>query len=46
MKIDHDGVTIAAGTTVWKDVPEDTLVLNEKTQIAKTGYVRPVKNKR
>ncbi|WP_028221683.1 bifunctional UDP-N-acetylglucosamine diphosphorylase/glucosamine-1-phosphate N-acetyltransferase GlmU [Paraburkholderia oxyphila] len=40
------GVTIAAGTTVWKDVPEDTLVLNEKTQIAKTGYVRPVKQKR
>ncbi|MEM5317513.1 bifunctional UDP-N-acetylglucosamine diphosphorylase/glucosamine-1-phosphate N-acetyltransferase GlmU [Paraburkholderia sp. JHI869] len=40
------GVTIAAGTTVWKDVPEATLVLNEKTQIAKTGYVRPVKNKK
>jgi bifunctional UDP-N-acetylglucosamine pyrophosphorylase/glucosamine-1-phosphate N-acetyltransferase len=40
------GVTIAAGTTVWKDVPEDTLALNEKTQIAKTGYVRPVKNKK
>ncbi|WP_069264249.1 bifunctional UDP-N-acetylglucosamine diphosphorylase/glucosamine-1-phosphate N-acetyltransferase GlmU [Paraburkholderia nodosa] len=39
------GVTIAAGTTVWKDVPEATLVLNEKTQIAKTGYVRPVKKK-
>jgi len=39
------GVTIAAGTTVWKDVPEGTLVLNEKTQIAKTGYVRPVKKK-
>jgi bifunctional UDP-N-acetylglucosamine pyrophosphorylase/glucosamine-1-phosphate N-acetyltransferase len=39
------GVTIAAGTTVWKDVPEATLALNEKTQIAKTGYVRPVKKK-
>ncbi|MEM5425203.1 bifunctional UDP-N-acetylglucosamine diphosphorylase/glucosamine-1-phosphate N-acetyltransferase GlmU [Paraburkholderia ferrariae] len=39
------GVTIAAGTTVWEDVPEATLVLNEKTQIAKTGYVRPVKKK-
>jgi bifunctional UDP-N-acetylglucosamine pyrophosphorylase / glucosamine-1-phosphate N-acetyltransferase len=39
------GVTIAAGTTVWKDVPEDTLALNEKTQIAKTGYIRPVKKK-
>ncbi|NRO95309.1 UDP-N-acetylglucosamine diphosphorylase/glucosamine-1-phosphate N-acetyltransferase [Paraburkholderia sp. NMBU_R16] len=40
------GVTIAAGTTVWKDVPEDTLVLNEKTQRTRTGYVRPVKKKR
>jgi hypothetical protein len=25
-------VTIAAGTTVWKDVAEGTLALNEKTQ--------------
>ena len=39
------GVTIAAGTTVWKDVPKDTLVLNDKTQRARTGYVRPVKKK-
>ncbi|WP_322049279.1 bifunctional UDP-N-acetylglucosamine diphosphorylase/glucosamine-1-phosphate N-acetyltransferase GlmU [Paraburkholderia sp. J67] len=39
------GVTIAAGTTVWKDVAEGALVLNEKTQIEKTGYVRPVKKK-
>ncbi|GLU34188.1 bifunctional UDP-N-acetylglucosamine diphosphorylase/glucosamine-1-phosphate N-acetyltransferase GlmU [Trinickia caryophylli] len=39
------GVTIAAGTTVWKDVPEGTLVLNEKTQTARSGYVRPVKKK-
>ncbi|QGZ62610.1 bifunctional UDP-N-acetylglucosamine diphosphorylase/glucosamine-1-phosphate N-acetyltransferase GlmU [Paraburkholderia acidisoli] len=39
-------VTIAAGTTVWKDVPEDTLALNEKRQLAKTGYVRPVKKKK
>jgi len=39
------GVTIAAGTTVWKDVPEGTLVLNEKTQVARDGYVRPVKKK-
>jgi len=39
------GVTIAAGTTIWKDVPADTLALNEKTQIAKTGYLRPVKKK-
>ncbi|RDV00038.1 bifunctional UDP-N-acetylglucosamine diphosphorylase/glucosamine-1-phosphate N-acetyltransferase GlmU [Trinickia dinghuensis] len=39
------GVTIAAGTTVWKDVPEGTLVLNEKTQVTRGGYVRPVKKK-
>ena len=35
--------TIAAGTTVWKDVPADTLVLNDKTQKTRDGYVRPVK---
>ncbi len=40
------GATIAAGTTVWKDVGENLLVLNEKTQIGKTGYVRPVKKKK
>ncbi|TDN67899.1 bifunctional UDP-N-acetylglucosamine diphosphorylase/glucosamine-1-phosphate N-acetyltransferase GlmU [Paraburkholderia sp. BL10I2N1] len=39
------GVTIAAGTTVWKDVEEGLLVLNEKTQVGKTGYVRPSKKK-
>lgn len=39
------GVTIAAGTTVWKDVGEGELVLNEKTQVSKSGYVRPVKKK-
>ena len=39
------GVTIAAGTTVWKDVGEDALVLNEKVQVSKAGYVRPVKKK-
>ncbi len=39
------GVTIAAGTTVWKDVPDGLLALNEKTQTAKSGYVRPVKKK-
>ncbi|MFM0741495.1 bifunctional UDP-N-acetylglucosamine diphosphorylase/glucosamine-1-phosphate N-acetyltransferase GlmU [Paraburkholderia xenovorans] len=39
------GVTIAAGTTVWKDVEEDSLVLNDKTQTSKTGYVRPTKKK-
>ncbi|HTH75767.1 MAG TPA: bifunctional UDP-N-acetylglucosamine diphosphorylase/glucosamine-1-phosphate N-acetyltransferase GlmU [Trinickia sp.] len=39
------GVTIAAGTTVWKDVPEGSLVLNEKTQVTRDGYARPVKKK-
>ncbi len=39
------GVTIAAGTTVWKDVTDGQLVLNEKTQTEKTGYVRPTKKK-
>ncbi|MGA7813624.1 bifunctional UDP-N-acetylglucosamine diphosphorylase/glucosamine-1-phosphate N-acetyltransferase GlmU [Caballeronia sp.] len=39
------GATIAAGTTVWKDVAQDQLVLNEKTQVGKSGYVRPVKKK-
>jgi bifunctional UDP-N-acetylglucosamine pyrophosphorylase / glucosamine-1-phosphate N-acetyltransferase len=37
--------TIAAGTTVWKDVPADTLVLNDKTQKTRDGYIRPVKQK-
>ncbi|WP_250526354.1 bifunctional UDP-N-acetylglucosamine diphosphorylase/glucosamine-1-phosphate N-acetyltransferase GlmU [Caballeronia sp. GAWG2-1] len=40
------GVTIAAGTTVWKDVGEGELVLNEKVQVSKPGYVRPVKAKK
>jgi len=40
------GVTIAAGTTVWKDVADDMLVLNEKSQVSKAGYVRPVKKKK
>jgi bifunctional UDP-N-acetylglucosamine pyrophosphorylase / glucosamine-1-phosphate N-acetyltransferase len=39
------GATIAAGTTVWKDVPEGALVLNEKTQTTRSDYVRPVKKK-
>lgn len=39
------GVTIAAGTTVWKDVPDGMLVLNDKTQTSKGGYVRPTKKK-
>ena len=39
------GVTIAAGTTVWKDVAENVLVLNDKTQTSKSGFVRPTKKK-
>ncbi|MBW0448791.1 UDP-N-acetylglucosamine diphosphorylase/glucosamine-1-phosphate N-acetyltransferase [bacterium M00.F.Ca.ET.228.01.1.1] len=39
------GATIAAGTTIWKDVEADALVLNDKTQTSKTGYVRPTKKK-
>jgi bifunctional UDP-N-acetylglucosamine pyrophosphorylase / glucosamine-1-phosphate N-acetyltransferase len=39
------GVTIAAGTTVWKDVADGMLVLNDKTQTSKGGYVRPTKKK-
>ena len=40
----HSGATVGAGTTVWKDVPAGTLALNEKTQIAKTGWSRPKKS--
>src|SRR5579864_499031 len=39
------GATIAAGTTVWKDVEADALVLNDKTQTSRAGYVRPSKKK-
>ena len=35
------GVTIAAGTTVWKDVEEDMLVLNDKTQNKQDGLCTP-----
>ena len=37
------GATIGAGTTVWKDVPPGTLAVNEKTQIARSGWKRPKK---
>lgn len=39
----HAGATVAAGTTIWKDVPANTLALNEKTQLTKTGWQRPQK---
>ena len=35
--------TIGAGTTVWKDVPPDTLVVNSKDQVARSEWRRPVK---
>ena len=37
------GATIGAGTTVWKDVPAGTLVVNDKTQVARNGWKRPKK---
>ncbi len=39
----HAGATVGAGTTVWKDVPAGSLALNEKSQLAKTGWQRPQK---
>ena len=40
------GSTVGAGTTVWKDVPPGTLALNEKTQVTKGDWTRPVKKKK
>jgi bifunctional UDP-N-acetylglucosamine pyrophosphorylase / glucosamine-1-phosphate N-acetyltransferase len=38
------GADIAAGTTVWKDIPPgDGLTLNAKTQIRKPDWKRPIK---
>jgi len=28
---------------VWKDVPRESLVVNEKMQVAKSGWKRPEK---
>jgi bifunctional UDP-N-acetylglucosamine pyrophosphorylase/glucosamine-1-phosphate N-acetyltransferase len=39
------GATIAAGTTVMKDVPAAVLVYNRKEQNQKAGWQRPVKKK-
>jgi bifunctional UDP-N-acetylglucosamine pyrophosphorylase / glucosamine-1-phosphate N-acetyltransferase len=38
--------TIGAGTTVWRDVTAPDLVVNPKTQVLKSGWVRPVKGGR
>ena len=40
------GSTTAAGTTVWKQVPPESLVLNSKDQVHKAGWKRPVKVKK
>ena len=37
------GATTAAGTTVWKDVPPGGLVLNERKQLMRADWKRPVK---
>ncbi|ASY29867.1 bifunctional UDP-N-acetylglucosamine diphosphorylase/glucosamine-1-phosphate N-acetyltransferase GlmU [Taylorella equigenitalis] len=39
------GATVAAGTTVMKDVPASQLVLNKKTQDVISGWQRPQKKK-
>ncbi len=39
------GATIAAGTTVMKDITADDLVYNRKEQNHKSGWQRPVKKK-
>jgi bifunctional UDP-N-acetylglucosamine pyrophosphorylase/glucosamine-1-phosphate N-acetyltransferase len=39
------GATIGAGTTVWKAAPPGELTVNEKTQVTKPGWKRPVKKK-
>ncbi|MGH8713685.1 MAG: bifunctional UDP-N-acetylglucosamine diphosphorylase/glucosamine-1-phosphate N-acetyltransferase GlmU [Casimicrobiaceae bacterium] len=39
------GATVAAGTTVWRDVEAGVLALNRKTQTSTPGYQRPRKEK-
>ena len=39
------GVTIAAGTTVTRNVAENELVLSRVPQVSKQGWKRPVKKK-
>ena len=40
-----EGADIGAGTTVWKNVPPGTLTVNEKSQVTKSGWTRPKKEK-
>lgn len=44
VSVGHDA-DIAAGTTVWNDVPAGGLALNTKTQVHKPEWKRPVKKK-
>lgn len=39
----RQGATIGAGTTVWKDAPENELTLNPKAQETRKGWRRPTK---
>jgi bifunctional UDP-N-acetylglucosamine pyrophosphorylase/glucosamine-1-phosphate N-acetyltransferase len=39
------GVTVGAGTTVWKDTPEGGLIINPKSQEHRAGWQRPRKPK-
>lgn len=39
----RQGSTIGAGTTVWKDAPENELTLNPKAQETRKGWRRPTK---
>jgi bifunctional UDP-N-acetylglucosamine pyrophosphorylase/glucosamine-1-phosphate N-acetyltransferase len=40
------GVTVGAGTTVWKDSPEGGLIINPKAQEHRPGWQRPRKAKK
>jgi bifunctional UDP-N-acetylglucosamine pyrophosphorylase/glucosamine-1-phosphate N-acetyltransferase len=40
------GVTVGAGTTVWKDSPEGGLIINPKSQEHRAGWQRPRKTKK
>jgi bifunctional UDP-N-acetylglucosamine pyrophosphorylase / glucosamine-1-phosphate N-acetyltransferase len=40
------GSTVGAGTTVWKDVPPNSLVINTKDQVTRKGWRRPAKLKK
>ena len=39
------GATVGAGTTVWKDVPPGGLVVNAKTQVHRSDWLRPAKKR-